>query len=255
VTDAPATFHEQKDLGELNQCQSALRHLYEHNLPGHPDEFLAYRILYLLYTRNTSGPSPHPPGSLKTAVPDLRRPRLLPAELNLLLARLTPAQRAPACVQHALKVHRAMTTSNYHAFFVLFLEAPNMGGYLMDHFLDRERIKALGILSRACVLPVSHRLPSLLAHANASILLSHERVPSYISLPITFITAELAFETPHETTTFFRTHAIDAYQPAPGKTTSLGLRDDEKVWDCKGAWAALGEALRKTVKVDIKGQL
>lgn len=48
----------QKDLGELNQCQSALRHLYEHNLPGHPDEFLAYRILYLLYTRNTSGADP-----------------------------------------------------------------------------------------------------------------------------------------------------------------------------------------------------
>lgn len=72
-------------------------------------------------------------------------------ELNLLLARLTPAQRSPACVQHALKVHRAMTTANYHAFFVLFLEAPNMGGYLMDHFLDRERIKALGILSKAYV--------------------------------------------------------------------------------------------------------
>lgn len=77
----------------------------------------------------------------------------------------------------------------------------------------------------------------------------------YITLPISFITAELAFETPHETTTFFRTHRIDAYQIPAGKTNAFGVRDDEKVWDCKGAWANIGEALRKTVKVDIKGQL
>lgn len=45
----------QKDLGEYNQCQSMLRQLYEHGLAGHPEEFLAYRILYLLHTRNRSG--------------------------------------------------------------------------------------------------------------------------------------------------------------------------------------------------------
>lgn len=45
----------QSDLGEYNQCQSMLLMLYEHNLPGHPDEFLAYRILYMLHTKNKSG--------------------------------------------------------------------------------------------------------------------------------------------------------------------------------------------------------
>jgi hypothetical protein len=56
----------QKDLGEYNQCQSMLRQLYELGIKGHPQEFLSYRIIYLLHTRNRSGkstqlgyPSPH----------------------------------------------------------------------------------------------------------------------------------------------------------------------------------------------------
>jgi hypothetical protein len=46
---------EKGDLGEYNQCQSQLRELYKHGLEGHPMEFLAYRILYLVHTRNRSG--------------------------------------------------------------------------------------------------------------------------------------------------------------------------------------------------------
>jgi hypothetical protein len=46
---------EAKDLGEYNQCQSMLRQLYELGLGGHPLEFLSYRIMYLLHTRNRSG--------------------------------------------------------------------------------------------------------------------------------------------------------------------------------------------------------
>lgn len=48
---------EKGDLGEYNQCQSQLRELYKHGLEGHPMEFLAYRILYLVHTRNRSGES------------------------------------------------------------------------------------------------------------------------------------------------------------------------------------------------------
>ena len=45
----------QKDLGEYNQCQTMLRQLYELGIPGHPEEFMSYRIMYLLHTRNRSG--------------------------------------------------------------------------------------------------------------------------------------------------------------------------------------------------------
>ena len=50
---------EKGDLGEYNQCQSQLRELYKHGLQGHPMEFLAYRILYLVHTRNRSGKGLH----------------------------------------------------------------------------------------------------------------------------------------------------------------------------------------------------
>lgn len=34
-----------------------LRQLYELGLSGHPKEFLSYRIMYLLHTKNMSGKS------------------------------------------------------------------------------------------------------------------------------------------------------------------------------------------------------
>lgn len=64
---------EKGDLGEYNQCQTQLKLLYELGIEGAADEFMAYRVLYLLHTRNRQGtcrwrhPStclihpPHPP--------------------------------------------------------------------------------------------------------------------------------------------------------------------------------------------------
>jgi SAC3 family protein LENG8/THP3 len=46
---------EKGDLGEYNQCQTRLSELYEEGLKGSRLEFLAYRIIYTLYTQNRSG--------------------------------------------------------------------------------------------------------------------------------------------------------------------------------------------------------
>lgn len=40
---------------EYNQCQAALKGLYELGIPGKVEEFTAYRILMLLHARNKSG--------------------------------------------------------------------------------------------------------------------------------------------------------------------------------------------------------
>ncbi|GAA5871909.1 hypothetical protein JCM16303_000912 [Sporobolomyces ruberrimus] len=115
---------EKGDLGEFNQCQSRLRHLYQLGLNGHPMEFLSYRILYLLFSRNR-------------------------AELNNTLRELTPDQKVDESVSHALAVRLALSEGNYTRLFRLFNAAPKMSGYVMDSFVPRERVTALVTMCKA----------------------------------------------------------------------------------------------------------
>ena len=78
--------------------------------------------------------------------------KLLPvflADLNLYVGQLTERQKADHAVRHALSVQRALAMGNYHALFDLYMNAPNMGAYIMDHFIDRERIRALMVMTKA----------------------------------------------------------------------------------------------------------
>jgi len=70
-------------------------------------------------------------------------------DMASLLAQLTPAEKADPGVHHALQVAAAVATSNYARFFRLFSTAPNMSGYIMDHFVERERMSALATMSKA----------------------------------------------------------------------------------------------------------
>lgn len=115
---------EVRDLGEYNQCQTQLRALYKLNLGGKPEEFLAYRILYIIYTCNRT-------------------------DMNNLLADLTPADKRKEGVMHALRVRSALASGNYHKFFRLYQETPSMGGYLLDLIIQRERLAALAAMCRS----------------------------------------------------------------------------------------------------------
>ena len=70
-------------------------------------------------------------------------------DLNLYVGQLTPKQKSDPAVKHALSVQRALSTGNYHALFDLYLNAPNMGAYIMDHFINRERVRALLVITKA----------------------------------------------------------------------------------------------------------
>ncbi|KAG0151814.1 hypothetical protein CROQUDRAFT_667797 [Cronartium quercuum f. sp. fusiforme G11] len=181
---------EKADLGEFNQCTSQLRQLYKQGLKGHQEEFLGYYILYLIYSRNCS-------------------------ELNAMLASVTDAQKQDICVKHALQVRFAVSSANYRRFFQLFCQAPKMAGYLMDCFVERERIRALATMAR-----------------------------SFRHLPITFLTAQLAFDSEEECRTFLQCHNALYY-----------YENQTQTWDTKPAKDALHQAALKTRKVDIKGQL
>ena len=114
---------EMADLGEYNQCQTQLRALYKLNLGGNPEEFVAYRILYYIYTCNRT-------------------------DMNDVLADLTSTDKQKPGVQHALKVRSALASGNYHKFFRLYDEAPFMGPYLLDMFVQRERLAAMAAICK-----------------------------------------------------------------------------------------------------------
>ncbi|WVQ73547.1 hypothetical protein IAR50_003123 [Cryptococcus sp. DSM 104548] len=191
---------EAKDLGEYNQCQSQLRQLYELGLKGHPNEFLSYRIIYMLHTRNQS-------------------------DMASLMAQLTDAEKLDPVVKHALDVHASLATSNYHRFFRLFLEAPNMSGYIMDHFVERERMSALAIMSKA-----------------------------YLTLPLQVVFRTLAFDTEEETHQFLNSHDAAVYTNAHNQHGfRTAIRD--LIWDCKKAHLACQKGIEKYRVVDLKGQV
>lgn len=207
---------EAKDLGEYNQCQTMLRQLYELGLPGHPQEFLSYRIIYLLHTRNRS-------------------------DMAALLAQLTPTEKSDPGVHHALQVHASLATSNYVRFFRLYNSAPNMSGYIMDHFIERERMTALTIMSKA-----------------------------YMTLTLPYLTTTLAFDADSETDDFLASHNAAVYTnatapPAPAEESGRNRWKPikappptplhERIWDCKKAHAACAAGMNKYRVVDLKGQV
>lgn len=132
---------------EYNQCQAMLKNLYDLGITGKEEEFTAYRILMLIHGRNRSGAS-------LAVLYAIRYSLSAPwhVDLNLYVGQLTPKQKSDPAVKHALAVQRALAMGNYHSLFDLYLNAPNMGAYIMDHFISRERVKALIVMTKAYVL-------------------------------------------------------------------------------------------------------
>lgn len=128
-------------MGEYNQCQTRLSELYEEGLKGARVEFLAYRIIYTLYTQNRSG-TPLPPSEETVLI----------VEINELLATLSQEEKDNGNIGHALEVRKALASRNYHRLFRLYNSAPNMGGYLMDFFVERERVAACCIICKSYLL-------------------------------------------------------------------------------------------------------
>ncbi|KAH6685952.1 SAC3/GANP domain-containing protein [Plectosphaerella plurivora] len=185
---------EKGDLGEYNQCQTQLRMLYGSGLKGNPIEFKAYRILYFIHTANRTG-------------------------LNDALADLTPAEKEEGPIKHALSVRSALALNNYHRFFQLYLDTPNMGAYLMDMFVLRERLAALCNICKAYKPDVKLR----------------------------FITEELGFESDHDAAQFIVDFNGESLLEERGDSISLLTGKAGQLFE-----GARSKAFRT---VDIKGQI
>ncbi|KAG0196383.1 hypothetical protein BGX28_010220 [Mortierella sp. GBA30] len=191
---------EKGDLGEYNQCQTQLKQLYEYNLKGHVMEFTAYRILYLLHTRN-------------------------PSDIIAMLASLTPAQKKDPAVKHALQVRTALASSNYHALFKLYVNAPNMGGYLMDQFVERERVEAMKAICKA------YRP----------------------SVEVSYLVSTLGFADETECIGFFK--SIGVLRFLNQDQDDVKGRKQHQYLDTKMALLLVMEAGKKYQMIDIKGQI
>ncbi|RVX68586.1 hypothetical protein B0A52_07013 [Exophiala mesophila] len=188
---------EKGDLGEYNQCQTQLRALYNQNLGGHPVEFTAYRILYFIHTCNRT-------------------------DMNDVLSDLTEADKKEPAIKHALEVRSALALGNYHKFFKLYLTVPAMGAYLMDMFVERERLAALACLCRSYKPDVKLR----------------------------FITEELGFETDEEACQFLLDHV-------PEESPTLLEERDGDVRFLTGKAGSIFHVAKTNAfgHVDIKGQI
>lgn len=85
---------EQADLDQFNQCQTQLHYLYKQN-DGNKIEFLAYKILYLVFIG-------------------------MEMETQKLMKALTEEQKKEECIEHALNVRKALAQGNYGRFFKLY---------------------------------------------------------------------------------------------------------------------------------------
>lgn len=115
---------EKGDHEEFNQCQTQLKALYNEGIKGCQYEFIAYRILYYIFTTNTT-------------------------DIMTCLASLTASHRKNVSIKHAIETAHSWLLSNYVLFFRHYKNAPDMSAFILNWIIERERKTAVKLVVKA----------------------------------------------------------------------------------------------------------
>lgn len=129
---------EKGDHEEFNQCQTQLKALYGDLGGKNRNEFVAYRILYYIFTKNTLGKQLFLYFRAK-----INNFSWLIIDIMTVMKALTDADKSDDCIAFALRLRSAWGCGNFHRFFRMYMKAPKMAGFLVDWFIDRERKECL----------------------------------------------------------------------------------------------------------------
>lgn len=121
-----------------------------------------------------------------------------------MLKQLTNEEKQEPPLEHALKIRHALSQGNYGRLFKLYLLSPNMGGSLIDVFIDKIRVLSLRNLSMGYVAT---------------------------GIGLTYVTRTHAFKSNDETEKFLKTLGC-----------VISEQGDEKRLDCRASIVALRKA-------------
>lgn len=133
---------ENGDLNEFNQCQTQLASLYHlfssDGVNPQPcknvGEFVAYGLLYACLIREKGGDGDTPVIKALEEI-DRRRGGRGEGEADEVI--------------HALDVRRSLDMEDFTSFAKLYVKAPKMSAYIMDHMIPSVRFRALQVLTKA----------------------------------------------------------------------------------------------------------
>lgn len=155
------------------------------------------------------------------------------------LKELNAEERQHPAIQHALAVRRALAAYNYHALFQLYIHAVNMAAYMMDNFMERERVAALRTLCKSYVCVTHFSLFPI------------DEISYRPSLEVAFIAKELGFKNEKQCRKFMDTIVTDSEL----EVFSVYTDSSRSMLDCKAAFPVFHASVEKYGKVDIKGQI
>lgn len=137
----------------------------------------------------------------------------------------------------------------------------------MDHFVERERVRALNIMAKRLVkwtgFWAGNSQAEISPRETLTSLLFVSRFFTYFSyrpsLALSFICSELAFESFQHADTFLNSLSADIYiDPTPAEASSISKRKrvvlpplEQRLWDAKTAMPFLIAAEEKHKKIDV----